>query len=218
MELALIEMERPQARQAFLEYRRAVRERHSREDEQIMRGYRELARGRQLIHLTDTVRAGGVTPLKVQVRWSRQAPRTVPVTVPRLAIVRADARYCWTRGVDENGALELRGKAEVAPHNRRDRVVFPRGSFAEGVPDGNEWLTPRIRALVPLIPPPFRPTHALSNYHILFEAEWQVHAPPAPRDPALLKHIGGELYAVLAVWDLTDLERAVLAGRTLRDR
>lgn len=34
----------------------------------------------------------------------------------------------------------------------------------------------------------------------------------APVDPALLKHIGGDLYAVVATWDLTDLERAVLDG------
>lgn len=32
-------------------------------------------------------------------------------------------------------------------------------------------------------------------------------------DPALLKHIGGDLYAVLATWDLTELERSVLGGR-----
>jgi len=32
-----------------------------------------------------------------------------------------------------------------------------------------------------------------------------------PRDPALIRHIRGDLWAVLAVWDLTELERAVLA-------
>ena len=31
-----------------------------------------------------------------------------------------------------------------------------------------------------------------------------------PRDPALLRNITGTLYAVLAVWDLTEVERAVL--------
>lgn len=34
-----------------------------------------------------------------------------------------------------------------------------------------------------------------------------------PGDPALLKHMGGDLYAILAVWDLSPLERAVLAGK-----
>jgi len=68
----------------------------------------------------------------------------------------------------------------------------------------------RARALVPMIPPKFRPTAKLSNYHIMFEAVWK---PVPPVDPFLLKHLGGTLYVVLAQWDLTPLEQAVLAGR-----
>ena len=32
----------------------------------------------------------------------------------------------------------------------------------------------------------------------------------APLDPMLLKHIDGELYSVLAEWDLTGVERAIM--------
>jgi hypothetical protein len=50
----------------------------------------------------------------------------------------------------------------------------------------------------------------LRHYVTLFEVDqWE---PVPPTDPALLKHIAGDLYAVLAVWDLTELERAVIAG------
>ncbi len=63
--------------------------------------------------------------------------------------------------------------------------------------------------MVPLIPPALRPSTDFRNFHILWEAEWQR---VAPKDPALLKHVGGHLYAVLATWDLTELERAVLGG------
>lgn len=42
------------------------------------------------------------------------------------------------------------------------------------------------------------------------EAQWR---PVPPVDPFLLKHLGGTLYVVLAQWDLTPLEQAVLAGR-----
>ena len=65
--------------------------------------------------------------------------------------------------------------------------------------------------MVPIVPPQLRPHWGLHNYHILWEADWQK---VPPRDPALLERIGGDLYAVLAVWDLTELERAVLAMRT----
>jgi hypothetical protein len=68
------------------------------------------------------------------------------------------------------------------------------------------------RALVPLIPPWARPKAKLSNYHILWEADWT----DVPVDPALLKHLGGPLYVVLAVWDLTEVERSVLSLRQLR--
>jgi hypothetical protein len=35
----------------------------------------------------------------------------------------------------------------------------------------------------------------------------------APEDPALIKHIRGDLWSVMAVWDLSELERLVLAQR-----
>jgi hypothetical protein len=67
--------------------------------------------------------------------------------------------------------------------------------------------TATFRAIVPTVPPLLRPRHKLSGYTILWEADWTNEAPV---DPALLKHLGGDLYAVVAVWDLTELERAVL--------
>src|SRR5262245_56044223 len=81
MDLATISMDRNEARKAFLEYRRAVRARHDAEDEAIMRGYRELANGRQLLKLSETIRAGGFDER---------------VSMPRLAICRADAE--WVEG------------------------------------------------------------------------------------------------------------------------
>lgn len=88
----------------------------------------------------------------------------------------------------------------------------PPGTFPD-LPNPYNRTRDEYRAIVPLIPPGLRPVGDLKNYHVVFEADWAKVAPPAPRDPALLKHIGGDLYAVLAVWDLTDLERAVLSRR-----
>jgi len=63
------------------------------------------------------------------------------------------------------------------------------------------------------MPPEHRPSHHPRNYLMLWEAEWSVDQSVPPGDPALLSHIGGDLYEVLAEWDLTPLEQAVLAGR-----
>jgi hypothetical protein len=213
MELATIEMERPKARQAFLEYRKAVRERHDAEDEQIMRGYRELAAGKQLIHLRQTVAAGGTTEFAWRPTWPQNAPIATSI-LPKLAVCRAHVKQAFTNGINQDGSLEIRSKDDVAMRNTFDRVRFPPRTFEthEQHEEASDWSA-RFRAMVPNIPPPLRPQYALHNYHILWEAEWALNQPPAPRDPALLKHIGGDLYAVLAVWDLTDLERAVLSGR-----
>jgi len=201
MNLATIEMDRTQAREAFLEYRTAVKERHSDEDEAIMRGYRELARGRQLIRLSDTVLAGGLVERTWRPSWDRgRAPETV--MLPAIAVMRADRPECW---VSRDGNDRFVFTPDTWYRGRKDRVVI--GGFEPHQMFG-QW-----RAMVPIVPPALRPKAALRNYHILWEANWAQANPPAPHDPALLRHIGGDLYAVLAVWDLTEVERAVLGMR-----
>lgn len=212
MELATIEMERPKAREAFLDYRKAVRQRHNAEDEEIMRGYKALAAGKTLIHLSRTMVAGGTK----EQTWGFRKPFDENVSVlPRLAVCRAHVRTAFTNGVRRDGSLEIRSKEAVAGHNNFDRVRFDERTFPqhELCDEGRtDWLQ-RFKALVPIVPPALRPGFGLHNYHVLWEAEWKLHTPPAPVDPALLKWIGGDLYAVIATWDLTELEQAVLSGR-----
>ena len=77
-----------------------------------------------------------------------------------------------------------------------------------------EWKAPWSGgwwASIPYIPPQFRPPHALENYHLLWEAEWRRNSGSQRRDPMLLRRIGGDLFAVVAAWDLTDVEKLVLA-------
>lgn len=191
MKLTTIEMPKQEARQAFLEYRRAVRERHNEEDAQIMRCYKALAGGHRVINLNDVMRRGGQDKN----------------LCPKLAIARADERQMMmNRRADgalqfypvalrwDRNTWEYKGRVFRFPAN-----TLPPVSLLPSMPD---WV-----ATVPIIPPELRPAHALTNYHILWEANWEK---VPPRDPALLKLLGGSLYAVLAVWDLTAVERAVL--------
>lgn len=210
MDLATIEMPIDEAQQAFEEYRAAVRERHNEEDEQIMRGYRVLAKGKQVLNLPKTLKAGGTDTITVSKRWSRN--ETIDVTVPRLAIARASRTTVWTNGIDHRGSCRMQTKREPHVNNMFDVMRFADGTFDAGSADETTWNSPRIRAVVPNVPPRLRPRAGLGNFHVLFEAEWGLDPEP-PVDPALLRHIGGELYAVIAVWDLTELERSVLAGR-----
>ncbi len=189
MNIPVMTIDKAAARKAFLEYRDAVRARHSKEDEAIMRGYCQMSRGKQLIDLHEVMRATGVDELNR----------------PKLAIVRADARWCFYEcySVPQFRATDRR----FGYGTKSMQVNLPENFFPRLWQESRRNNT--LRAVVPIIPPALRPAHALSNYHILWEAEWEV----VPTDPILLKHVGGALYAVLASWDLTPLERSVLSGR-----
>jgi len=67
----------------------------------------------------------------------------------------------------------------------------------------------RLKSPVPHIPANLRPKYKLSNYHILFEVQkWEEY----PVDPFLLKRITGNLFIVLAEWELTELEASLLGS------
>lgn len=194
MDMAVLEVPKPQAERAFKAYQAAVRERHNAEDEQIMRGYKAILSGKQIISLRKTMTTAGLDAKGY----------------PKLAIIRADARLCWVE-MNREGGCTFMDKRWV---NDRGGIV---SSVAVRVPVGTwprtEDPTPiptRAQAIVPNIPPEYRPATGLGSYHILWEAEWS-RVPP--RDPALLKYVGGDLWAVVATWDLTEVERAVIAGR-----
>lgn len=220
MELAITDVDAEQAQIKFEEYRAAVREHHDAEDAAMMRAYREVTRGNNVISLSATLQAGGRDELGL----------------PRLAVCRADAPKCWLEWCTYDGAVRFvtrpqyqRGYSRSA-NNRRDVRDFPAGTLRAIEPpedriaasslqidvrlwDGSLTWGGNRCTVVPSVPPSLRPRHALGGYDILFEVEeWEID-PKVPVDPALLKHMGGDLYAVLAVWDLTDLERLVLRGR-----
>ena len=172
------------ARRAFLAYRDEFRKTHRAEDEALMKGYKEIAAGRQIICLPDTIKAGGVTE----------------EGLPKLAIARADVEWAGCTVYADGGVRFTRPDLRTAWRSVKE-VELP--------PDTLPRIRSRVegKAMVPIIPPIHRPKFNLKNYHILWEAEWK---PIPPRDPALLRLLGGGLYAVLAVWDLTPLEMKVL--------
>lgn len=204
MNLEPIVMDPHAARRAFLQYRDAFRKTWSAQDQEIMRGYRALSQGKQLISLSQAIKAGGQTDVAYK---SWDGTKTLLCAMPKLACVRAHAKICHARFTRDGAGRfsETKWPSPKAVHNVRK---FHAGTIDVGAHHSQQ----DAKAIVPLVPPQFRPPHSLENYHILFEAEWQIdQPPPPPTDPALLKHIGGDLYAVLAVWDLTEVERHVLA-------
>lgn len=227
MDLATVEIPRAQAREAAAEYRLAARtitdpERRA-EFEEIARAYRIAARdGIQMIALTPTIKAGGLVPRTVVSGRGMSWERRDTYLLPRLAVCRASAAYVYTLGLQRDGRVELVDSLRRRFDYRSGRIVLELDEeLPENIHEGSNlvgsWTSNAWSSMVPIVPPKHRPpgTSTLDSYLVLWEVEnWMWSAPPMPPgDPALLRRVGGDIYAVLAVWDLTDLERLVLAGR-----
>jgi hypothetical protein len=71
------------------------------------------------------------------------------------------------------------------------------------------WRT-SAPVVIPHVPAEYRPANPRGHF-ILWEQEFTERI-LRPRDPALLEHVVGDVYVVLATWDLTELEAAALRG------
>lgn len=205
MNVDLIKMDPAEAREQLREYRAELHRRADAEYQAVAAGLEALAQGTPILNLTDAIRGGGFDE-KMR---------------PRLAVARADrkqVRFRWgghtTSGeFDSSAGTAHQGAGLVLPMDfgRRHGWRHPEGWTA----------TVEGYALVPMIPAKarresgVRPTSDRRHF-ILFEVEeWsdtRLQARP-DRDPFLLRHLGGDAYAVLAAWDLTPLEQMVMAGR-----
>lgn len=122
--------------------------------------------------------------------------------LPKLAIMRADMpKVQCTAHRDEvvfNG-VDRYGRISSYAKTRQFTLPMP----------GSDWHTGRKVASVPLIPVHLRPKKAIDKYHILWEADWDQY----PVDPYLLRRFGEDAWLVVAAWDLTPVERAVMSSK-----
>lgn len=116
---------------------------------------------------------------------------------PKLAIMRADIKKvrCTCRRDEVRLSGQTRGTSYA-----KDRY------FTLTMP-GAKYDTPDRIASVPLIPVHLRPHKAIEKYHVLWEADWDQY----PVDPYLLRRFGADAWLVVAAWDLTPVERAVMS-------
>jgi len=217
MNVTTIQME-PEEAQAKLEaYRRAIEGKHSAQAEEEWRAaelaYRELAKGTPLIDPFAAIRECG---------WRADGR-------PVLAIARADQTMCeWRLGATSRiwntEAREYYGPwapmtwSFQARRKRWDRQRAENLTFEVANIDVEPPAPPKGGvAMVPMVPPDVLPrvNCDLSKHFVLWEVESWDFAPPV--DPMLLKPIGGNLYAVVAEWDLTEIERMIIAGTRRRE-
>jgi hypothetical protein len=229
VELETVEIPRTEARQEYLDYRRQAQlerdPRAARELEEMANAFRLAARQElALIALTPTIRRGGTVTRTLVHRKGRDDERREHYLCPALAVCPADGRFVWTRGVQQDGSIEFSDRLHAPSTYRRGVVQLETGfELPSGFEQGRSLLGNGYgaawSAMVPIVPPKHRPGNGrfhLGSYLVLWEVDewtWSV-SPPPPGDPALLRHVAGDIYAVLATWDLSPLERLVLSGRS----
>lgn len=183
-----VTIDKHQARELLQAYRSAKAPATD-EDRAIMTVYRQIARGHVIVRAEESIRVAG---------WNDEG-------MPKLALMVADAPYCDCRASDTSVMFSADGKSG---HPRGKLIVRGMPRRPDLHRGQGRW---NGRALLPLIPLHLRPTASLSNYHILWEADWR----RVPADPLLLRRLTSDddLWLVLAAWELTAVERAVLERR-----
>jgi hypothetical protein len=170
-------------------------------DAEVMRAYQLLAKGKLIIKALESIAKAG----------------TNVEGLPKLAIAGAMAKACHLER-NVNGGATMRSSDNW---RAMKNVHTWRNDTFEFAPDTFPWTWDRKsrthrsshKATLPIIPAYLRPKRGLANYHVLWEAEWE---PIPPRDPYLLRRIGkADLWLVVAKWDLTEVERAVLSTRVI---
>lgn len=186
MQTVQLRLSKQKARDLYRQYKTHVH--YSKPlDRQIQRAYQLIAQGRVVIQALQSIVNAGLNE----------------DGLPKLAICRADYQDMDLRLEADGGArMEVPGWHRGA---RGKEFRFPAGSFTN-----TKWR--RATARVPIIPLHLRPKRGIASYHVLWEAEW-TQLPP--RDPLLLRRIGGDMWLVVAAWDLTEVERAAMAGMSL---
>lgn len=195
MQTEKITVDRGKARELYRKYRE--HQHYSAPiDQEIQRIYQMIAQGKVVIRAIESIVKAGVGE----------------DGLPKLALARANAPRCWlvrNHDFSRRPPVNLRMQTtEIVRRGNGHVVDLPAGAF----PELEGVLTWQVKVShVPLIPIHLRPKRGIENYHVLYEAVW---GPSPPIDPLLLRRIGlGDVWVVVAGWDLTEVERAAMASR-----
>lgn len=188
--------EREAAKAKWREYSKAARESNDKVYSDLAKTYNQLKCGRKVIDIQKVISAGGIHEN----------------FHPKLAICKVTTKdvFCFyndsgrVRFVNRPNSYALTKKEDIEIHNCLPAI--PRTLFKETWQHDISLKAPR-----PLIPPSLLPKKLTDDYYVLWEVDKWENIPPV--DPYLLRRITPNMFVVVAGWDLTPLERAVMKGR-----
>lgn len=202
MDAPIIQISKEKAKELYEDYAEVVLKRKEKYLEDLKKVYLHLSKGHKIIDIYEAFKTSGI----------REDGE------PKLAIARADwknvffSKHLGGSGIFDDDGNQWREYV--------GDVVLPGGTFpswkeiktpTEWNPERTEIEKPHLKIKVPLIPAHLLPSGALKNYYILFEVEKWDEVPVA-KDPFLLRRINSNCFLVLAEWDLTEVEQAIIRG------
>lgn len=187
----LTQIKPEEARELWKTYQSHVH-RQTPADAEIAAIYKRIAQGKTVIRALESIRVAGLNE----------------EGLPKLAIAPAHLQECWFYPERDRCVF---GKRDPMTNERAAVVRMDWPGLVRPKDPTNRWRHEWC-ATVPIIPVHLRPKRGLQNYHILWEAEWTKRYPV---DPFLLRRFGGDAWLVVAAWDLTEVERAVMSSRLM---
>lgn len=209
MKLETMAETRYQAGEKWREYMEATKHSNNPMYKDLKKVYNQLKGGRKIIDINKVIIKGGIND------WSQ----------PNLAIAKMGSKFVWCC-YTEGGIISFVNRAQQWSDQSRSPIKedvkitgMPTFNCTSLISKGKMnqrfagWGRMELKAPVPIVPPKHLPGKITDDYYILWEVEeWKI---VPPKDPWLLKRITSNMFVVLAGWDLTEIERSVMAGRLI---
>lgn len=186
---------RSTATEKWKEYTKAARAYKDPVYKDLQKVYNQVKNGQKVIDIGKVIAKGGVhKDIKPRLAIAKIGWKTVECTYYEDGSVTFSYPQSWQR------------RSKI--HDVILSKILP--LFKTGI----QWQNAqKLQAPVPPVPPRFLPKKLTDDYYILWEVdEWKMIP---PTDPYLLRRITKNMFVVLAGWDLTEIEKSVMAGRMI---
>ena len=206
MDAPKITISKEKAKEIYGDYLEIVKTRKEKYLQELKQVYYYLSQGHKVLDIYEVFKKSGV---------NKEGE-------PKLAICRADAPKCvfHKRDLGSGYFSENVGWSDKTMGARFD-VNLPSNTFSEWKTemfkeDWQDEAKPRIirreiQTKTVICPAHLLPEGKLENYYLLWEVDkWDEM--PIVRDPFLLKRVNSNAFIILAEWDLTAVEQAVIRG------
>jgi hypothetical protein len=205
MEVEQLAIPKKKAEQEYDTYKQEIRYAKTQFNKDMLSLYAHMKHGGKVIDLWEAMKLAGL---------NKDGDPKLAITNADSPKVRFTKEWRYQNGVEVSDGGTFRPLGYSYRTRENHKIVIPKEFFPDWPKDAKGNIVRReIETITPIVPAkilnPLR-SHKLENYHILWEVEdWKL----VPKDPMLLKRITPNMFCVLATWDLTKLERAVIRGR-----